>query len=46
VEPEPFPDRVAALDDGVERAHPGPVAVRELAVHVDDEVAVTLIEDL
>ena len=46
VEPEPLPNRVAALDHGVERAHRGPVAVGELAAHVDDEVTVTLIKGL
>ena len=43
VEPQALPDRVAALDRGVERAHRGPVAVGELAAHVDDQVAVALI---
>ena len=36
--------RVAALDGRVERAHRRLVAVREPAAHVDDEIAVTLIE--
>jgi len=46
VQPEPLPDRVAALDGRVERAHRGVVAVGEPAAHVDDQVAVALIEDL
>src|ERR1039457_6196548 len=46
VEPQAFPDRVAALDGRVERAHPRLVAVAEPAAYVDDEITVTLIEDL
>ena len=46
VQPQPLPDRVAALDDRVERAHRRLVAVGERAVHVDDQVAVALIEAL
>ena len=46
VEPQSLPNRVAALDGGVERAHPGPVPVAEPAAHVDDQVAVALIVTL
>jgi hypothetical protein len=43
VQPEPLPDRVAALDGRVERAYRGAVAVGEPAAHVDDQIAVALI---
>ena len=46
VEPEALPDRVTALDGRVERADRSPVAVGELAVHADDEVAVPLVVTL
>ena len=46
VEPQAFPHGVATLDRAVEWAHAGLVAVRELAVHVDDQVAVPLVEFL
>ena len=42
----PSQNRVAALDGRVERAHRGAVAVGEPAAHVDDQIAVALIERL
>ena len=46
VEPQALPDRVAALHRAVERADAGLVAVHELAVDVDEQVAVALVEGL
>src|SRR4029077_16039018 len=46
VEPQALPDRVTALDRGVERADHGPVPMAEPAAHVDDEVAVALVINL
>ncbi len=46
VNAQPFPDRVASLDGGIERADPGPVAVHQLTVDVDQDVAVAFVEGL
>ena len=40
VESKPFPDCVPALDCGIERTDSGFVAMHELTVDVDDQVAV------
>ena len=44
IEPQSFPDRVAALHRGIKRADAGLVAVHELAVDVHQQVAVLLVE--
>jgi hypothetical protein len=44
VEPQAFPDAVAPLNDAVEGADAGPIAVDELTVDVDDEIPVPLIK--
>src|SRR5271166_4735508 len=44
MEPQPLPDRVAALDRGVERADSRLVAVRQPPAHVHDDVAIPLVE--
>jgi hypothetical protein len=40
VQPQSFPDRIAALDSRIERADSGFVAMDQLPVDVDDQVAV------
>ena len=44
IEPQSFPDRVAALHRGIERADAGLVPVHELAVDVHQQVAVLFVE--
>eukprot|EP01026_Neomeris_dumetosa_P072435 TRINITY_DN73751_c1_g1_i1.p3 TRINITY_DN73751_c1_g1~~TRINITY_DN73751_c1_g1_i1.p3 ORF type:complete len:109 (+),score=23.66 TRINITY_DN73751_c1_g1_i1:28-327(+) len=46
VDAQPFPDRVASLDGGVEGADAGSVAVDQLAIDVDEQVFVLLVECL
>src|SRR5262249_30179845 len=46
VEPQPFPDRIAALHDRVERADAGLIPVREPAADADQQIAVALVEGL
>ena len=40
VKPQSFPDCIAALDSRIERADPGFVAMDQLSVDIDDQVAV------
>jgi hypothetical protein len=46
VQPQSFPDCIAALDSRIERANPGFVAMDQLSVDIDDQVAVSFIEFL
>src|SRR5262245_7404410 len=46
VQAQPFPHGIAALDDGVERTYARVVAVEELAVDIDEQIAVLLVERL
>ena len=46
IEPQSFPDRVAALDRGIKRADAGLIPVHELAVDVYQQVAVLFVEAL
>jgi hypothetical protein len=43
VQAQAFPDRITALDDGVERADAGLVAVDQSAGDVDDQVAIAFV---
>ena len=44
VEPQAFPNRVTALDRGIERTDPGLVAVDQFTVDVNDQVFVLRIK--
>ena len=46
VQPQPFPDRIAALHGRIKRADPGLIAVHELTVDANDQVAISLIKFL
>ena len=46
IEPQSFPDRVAALDRRVERADAGLIPMHQLAVDVDQQIAVFFVEVL
>jgi hypothetical protein len=46
VEPEAFPHGVPTLNDAVERAYAGLIAMDELTVDVDDEIPIPLIKSL
>ena len=43
VEPEPLPNGIASLHDGVEGADARLVPVKQPAVHIDDQVAVAFV---
>jgi hypothetical protein len=44
IQPQPFPDRIAALHRGIKGADARPVPLEELAVDVDQQIAVLLVE--
>jgi hypothetical protein len=46
VQPQSFPYRIPALHGGIKRTDPCLVAVHELAVDINDQVAISLIEFL
>ena len=46
VQPQSFPDRIAALHSRIKGADPGLVAVHELTVDVNNQVAISLIKFL
>jgi hypothetical protein len=46
VKSQAFPDRVAALHDGIEWTHAGFIAMHEPTVDIDDQVAVLLVKFL
>jgi len=46
VKPQSFPDCVTALHRGIKRTDPGFIAMHELTVDIDDQVAISLIKSL
>ena len=46
VKPQPFPDCVTALHRGIKGTDPGFIAMHELTVDIDDQVAILLIKSL
>src|SRR6185369_15885703 len=46
IQAQPFPDCVAALHCRIERSDSGPIAMHELPVDIDNQVAISLIEFL
>jgi hypothetical protein len=46
VQPQSFPHRIAALHSRIKGADPGLVAVHELTVDINDQVAISIIKFL
>src|SRR5436190_10023147 len=46
VQPQSFPHRIASLHSRIKGANPGLVAVHELTVDINDQVAISLIKFL